>query len=70
MIASQETFHIDDIFIFIILTFDFDITNTQTIRCLRFLQFKRCRYDSLPEIWDKMATDVQTLTKYGDQTLL
>ena len=25
---------------------------------------------SLPEIWDKMATDMRTLTKYGDQILL
>jgi hypothetical protein len=27
-------------------------------------------YTSLPEIWDKMATDMRTLTKCGDQTLL
>ena len=26
--------------------------------------------DSLPEIWDKMATDMRTLTQYGDQILL
>jgi hypothetical protein len=25
---------------------------------------------ALPEIWDKMATDMRTLTKYGDQILL
>ena len=25
---------------------------------------------TLPEIWDKMATDMRTLTKYGDQILL
>ena len=25
---------------------------------------------SLPEIWDKMATDMRTLIKYGDQILL
>jgi hypothetical protein len=27
-------------------------------------------YCSLPEIWDKMATDMRTLTKYGGQILL
>jgi hypothetical protein len=27
-------------------------------------------FQTLPEIWDKMATDMRTLTKYGDQTLL
>jgi hypothetical protein len=26
--------------------------------------------DALPEIWDKMATDMRTLIKYGDQILL
>ena len=26
--------------------------------------------EALPEIWDKMATDMRTLTKYGDQILL
>jgi hypothetical protein len=25
---------------------------------------------ALPEIWDKMATDMRTLIKYGDQILL
>jgi hypothetical protein len=25
---------------------------------------------ALPEIWDKMATDMRTLTQYGDQILL
>ena len=25
---------------------------------------------ALPEIWDKMATDMRTLTKYGGQILL
>ena len=27
-------------------------------------------YHALPEIWDKMATDMRTLTQYGDQILL
>jgi hypothetical protein len=27
-------------------------------------------YNPLPEIWDKMATDMRTLTKYGDKILL
>ena len=41
--------------------------NLRTI-CLR--QLKSCKRDPLPEIWDKMATDMRTLTKYGDQILL
>ena len=27
-------------------------------------------YSTLPEKWDKMATDMRTLTKHGDQILL
>jgi hypothetical protein len=27
-------------------------------------------HGTLPEIWDKMATDMRTLIKYGDQILL
>ena len=27
-------------------------------------------FKPLPEIWDKLATDMRTLTKYGDQILL
>ena len=27
-------------------------------------------FGTLPEIWDKMATDMRTLTQYGDQILL
>ena len=30
----------------------------------------KTRTASLPEIWDKMATDMRTLTQYGDQILL
>ena len=26
--------------------------------------------ESLPEIWDKMATDMRALIKYGEQILL
>ena len=32
---------------------------------------QRCiQAQTLPEIWDKMATDMRTLTQYGDQILL
>ena len=36
--------------------------------CVRGLT--RASTFSLPEIWDKMTTDMRTLTEYGDQILL
>jgi hypothetical protein len=38
-------------------------------RCL-YYSTAVAEFRALPEIWDKMATDMRTLIKYGDQILL